>query len=254
LAATSISATTPAAAVVVTHLGKLGQSKEKRSVRNTPLCWPHKSFSPATVVQVPLFQSVQTERIGVAVRITLFLEEKQMSVNNQKSNEESLSNKTNAELEAEERELALEEKRLDLVIKRHTAAKIQAEEQATLDRVRTAAQAINQFLANRRATQANCSHKKGGTGAEAVIRGQGTSAMYCVIKHKLPVGKYFVLCTRCGKEWHPELTALQNGGVPRKATKGYYDALQYSTNNSESGSSRFDFQAVTAPIGESEEE
>jgi hypothetical protein len=176
-----------------------------------------------------------------------------MSVNNQKSNED-LAAQTNAELELRSRALDQEMRELDLVIKRTQVAEIKRKQQMELDRVRTAQQAVNQFLANRRLAQANCNHKKGGVGANAVINGQGQSAMSCVIKHKLPCGKYFVLCQRCGKEWHPELTALQNGGVPRKATRGYYEALQLQTNNSDSGSSMFTFSIAEPRFTEEETE
>jgi hypothetical protein len=172
-----------------------------------------------------------------------------MSTNKQQSND-VLSAETNAQLEERERALQLEERELDLEIKRHTVAQIRAVKQAILDKNRAQQQAISQFLANRRAVQANCNHRKGGVGHEAVIRGAGTSAMYAVIKHRLPCGKFFVLCQRCGKEWFPELTALQNAGVPRKATKGYWDAMQFQTNNSESGSSQFTFSQIEASLGE----
>jgi hypothetical protein len=43
-------------------------------------------------------------------------------------------------------------------------------------------------MAQRDAQQSNCNHLKGGTGAEAFLRGLGDSPYYAVIKHKLPSG------------------------------------------------------------------
>ena len=148
-----------------------------------------------------------------------------------------LENKTNAQVVSELAELEIEEKRLDLEIKREQVAKIRAQRSAKLDEARAKLMATKQFLAQREANQANCNHRKGGIGAEAVMRGQGTDAMYAVIKHKLPNGRYFILCQRCGKEWHPAEPLF---GV--KATPGYDEALRFPSDNSPSGSSTFLFE------------
>jgi len=148
-----------------------------------------------------------------------------------------LQNKTNAEVISELSELELEEKRLDLEIKRETVAKIRAQRSAKLDEARAKLLATKQFLAQRKANQDNCNHRKGGIGAEAVMRGQGTDAMYAVIKHKLPCNRYFVLCQRCGKEWHPAQPLF---GI--KATEGYDEAIRFPSDNTPSGSSTFMFE------------
>src|SRR5882757_8596463 len=98
----------------------------------------------------------------------------------------NLPTKTNAELAAELSALELEEKQLDLEIKRETVSKIRAQRAAKLEEARSKLRATLQFLAQRKANQDNCNHRKGGIGAEAVMRGQGTSAMYSVTKHKKP--------------------------------------------------------------------
>lgn len=162
--------------------------------------------------------------------------------------------KGDSQVQADLAAVELEMRELDLEIKRATVAKIRAERANAKAKVQMQEEAIQNFLMQRKMKQRNCNHRKGGVGAEAVLHGRGQSAMYCVIKHKLPVGKYWVLCQRCGKEWHPELTAIQNGGLARKATKGYYEALQFPTNNSESGSSRFDFVAAGGGSGDDDEE
>lgn len=153
----------------------------------------------------------------------------------------SIESKTNAELAAELQALELEEKKLDLEIKRETVAKIKAQRAAKLEEARAKLIATRQFLAQREANQNACNHRKGGIGADAVMRGQGTDAMYAVIKHKLPDGRYFILCQRCGKEWHSPHPLV--GG---QETQGYREALNFPTDNSPSGSSTFLFEKTVA--------
>jgi len=149
----------------------------------------------------------------------------------------SLESKTNADVAAELAALEMEEKRLDLEIKREQVSKIRAQRAAKLEEARAKLIATKQFLAQREANQANCNHRKGGIGAEAVMRGQGTDAMYAVFKHKLPCNRYFVLCSRCGKEWHPAQPLF---GI--KATPGYDEAIRFPSDNTPSGSSTFMFE------------
>jgi hypothetical protein len=150
---------------------------------------------------------------------------------------DTLATKTNADVTAELAALELEEKQLDLEIKRETVSKIRSQRMAKQDEARAKLLATKQFLAQRKANQDNCNHRKGGIGAEAVMRGQGTDAMYAVIKHKLPCNRYFVLCQRCGKEWHPAQPLF---GI--KATEGYEEAIRFPSDNTPSGSSTFMFE------------
>lgn len=149
----------------------------------------------------------------------------------------ALESKTNATVLSELAELEMEEKRLDLEIKREQVAKIRAQRSAKLEEARSKMIATKQFLAQREANQENCNHHKGGIGAEAVMRGQGSDAMYAVIKHRLPCNRYMILCQRCGKEWHPAQPLF---GI--KATAGYDEALRFTTDNSPSSSSTFIFE------------
>jgi len=152
-----------------------------------------------------------------------------------------LETKTNAQLADDLLTLEREEKMLDLEIKREQVASIKAKRSAKLDEARAKNLATRQFLAQREAIQKNCNHRKGGIGAESVMRGQGTDAMYAVFKHKLPNGRYFVLCSRCGKEWHPGFPMLGE-----KETPGYQEAINFPTDNSPSGSSTFLFERADA--------
>lgn len=106
-------------------------------------------------------------------------------------------------------------------------------------------QVLRQFIVQREATQQHCNHRKGGSGANAVLFGEGTSPNYCVIKHKLPNGKFFVLCQRCGKEWFAA-DKFANGGRGTPETPGYAEALNYPTDNNPSGSSTFLFERIEA--------
>jgi hypothetical protein len=159
-----------------------------------------------------------------------------------------LSSKTNDQLNDELAALTLEEKQLDLEIKRQRVAEIRAKQQNLLDQTRAKSMATRQFLAQRAAIQAHCNHRKGGQGVPAVIHGEGTSAMYAVAKHMLPNGLWWVLCTRCGKEWHPENPFnVENGRiVPVKATPGWQEAVNYPTDNTPSRSSTFFIRESTA--------
>ena len=86
---------------------------------------------------------------------------------------------------------------------------------------------------NQRNREANCTHRKGGMGLEGV-HGKGNDPQYAVVKHQLPLGDWFIVCQRCGKEWRK--SDPDNGGKP---TKGYDDALAFPTDNQPSGSSLF---------------
>lgn len=147
--------------------------------------------------------------------------------------------KTNDQLNAANAALDAELKQLDLELKRDQVAKIKAQLETKRERARSAQVAIKQYLAQREAQQRACNHLKGGTGAEAFLRGLGDSPYYAVIKHKLPCNKYFVLCQRCGKEWHPAQPLF---GI--EETLGYQQAIAFNTNNSASGSTSFLFERV----------
>jgi hypothetical protein len=154
---------------------------------------------------------------------------------------DSLASKTNVEVSNQLAALELEEKQLDLEIKREQVAKIKAKRNAQLDENRAKQIATKQFLAQREATQQHCNHRKGGIGAGAVVNGEGTDAMYAVAKHKMPNGKYQVFCMRCGKEWVAPFPLLGIEGTP-----GYLEALNFPSDNTPSGSSTFIYERTSA--------
>jgi hypothetical protein len=151
---------------------------------------------------------------------------------------ETFEGKTNRELTDETVRLDNEMKALDIELKRDQVSKIRAQIEMKRENARTRNQSIRQYLAQRDAQQSNCNHLKGGMGADSFLRGQGDSPYYAVIKHKLPSGRYMVLCQRCGKEWHP----ADKFDKSVKETPGYQQALAFNTNNSASGSSTFLFE------------
>lgn len=157
---------------------------------------------------------------------------------------EKAAGKSDAEVAAELKALELEEKRLDLELKREAVALHRGRRQAQLEATQQKMQSLRNFIAQRAAQQAKCNHRKGGIGPEALINGEGSSPMYCVIKHRLPSGNYFVICSRCGKEWHPAEPYNVEGGrvVAKDATPGWEEAVRYPTDNTPSVSSTFFFK------------
>jgi hypothetical protein len=155
---------------------------------------------------------------------------------------DTFENKTNKELTEETIRLDNEMKALDLELKREQVSKLRSQINQKLENAKSRDLAIRNYMAQRNAQQESCNHLKGGTGAEAFLRGQGDSPYYAIIKHKLPSGKYMVLCQRCGKEWHP----ADKFDKSVKETPGYQQALSWPTNNSASGSSTFLFERVGA--------
>lgn len=157
--------------------------------------------------------------------------------------ENELAPKTDAEIRVALSQLEREEKELDLEIKREAVGKIRADRANKLQAAKMRTDAAKNFLAQREGAQGRCNHRKGGRGHEAVINGTGNAAEYAVIKHRLPNGKFFVLCQRCGKEWHPG--HVVGGIVLAVETPGYQEAINYPTDNTASGSSTFVFEKVT---------
>jgi DNA-binding transcriptional MerR regulator len=146
-------------------------------------------------------------------------------------------------LEAQEKALEIQLKRLQLEELQEQSDKRRALKAAQREELRTKMVAIQQMMSQRANIQAHCSHKKGGTGVAAVLKGEGTSTNYAVIKHKMPDGRYWICCTRCLKEWH---AANKLDGTPE--TEGYREALMWPTDNTASGSSQFTFERDGIPV------
>lgn len=146
------------------------------------------------------------------------------------------SPKTTAELKVELKSLEDEEAALDLEIKREKVRQIREARQAKLDESRERTESIRGMLEQRARLQRQCTHRKGGSGANAVIQGQGNDSKYSIIPHMLPSGRLMIICSRCGQE---EYSVDPITRVP--ATKEYERFRQFAqaTDNTMSGSSLF---------------
>lgn len=164
----------------------------------------------------------------------------------------TVAGKSDAEVDAELKRLELQQraqeveyKKYDIELKKEEFKKLQGKRQEVLETTKQKMASLRNFIANREATQARCNHRKGGTGQEAIIHGQGSSAMYCVIKHRLPNATYMVLCQRCNKEWHDAQGPWNGYPETKPATKGFKEALNFPTDNTSSVSSTFTFQKTS---------
>lgn len=151
-----------------------------------------------------------------------------------------LATASQTELEMELRKIEIEHKQLEIEIQREQVAQIRAKRANRLSEIGNRERATRQLIANTEARQKACNHRKGGMGLQGVLGGQGDSPKYCVIKHVLPDATYLVLCTRCFKEWYQG-----NDVLGRPQTAGFQEAIQYPTDNQESGSSLFRFENPT---------
>lgn len=158
-------------------------------------------------------------------------------------------NETNAALRAqladlqsladEEKRLEIEERKLNVELKRRDVAVMQQARADRLSRIELAANQLRAQLQAQEALQAQCTHMKGGTvkqgDSSVVMNGHGTdSGDYCIIKHVLPSGALFILCQRCLKEWRSRDPLT---GEPE--TPGFKEASRWPTKNGTSGSSQF---------------
>lgn len=146
--------------------------------------------------------------------------------------------------QVEDMKLDREYKKFDRVVREEEARLIQGRRQAAIDANLQKMDSLLAFMRNREAQQNHCNHRKGGIDAQSLIYGEGTSDKYCVIKHGLPNGNFFVICSRCNKEWHPARPYNIEGGklVPLPATPGWAEAVAYPTDNTASSSSRFVYE------------
>ncbi len=106
---------------------------------------------------------------------------------------------------------------------------------------------LRQIAASEKAAQDHCNHKKGGSGAEGFIGGQGDDSQYAILKHRMPNGDVWVRCLRCGKTWKPPVE--ENFTVKGKLDEEAYNAAQheyelavaFQTRNQMSSSIQFRF-------------
>jgi len=152
------------------------------------------------------------------------------------------------ELQKQERELSIEEKRGTI------ADRVTKQKQKQIDRAQQG-QTFAQQKAGEEAKQAACTHKKGGVVSQRdlkVLSTGGNSPYFAVIKHQMINGDIWVRCLRCGKTWLPPVkdnfyfnakgkqVAPVDGVFSAEkfeaAEKAYHTAVAFDTNNTTSGS------------------
>jgi hypothetical protein len=152
------------------------------------------------------------------------------------------------ELQKQERELSIEEKRGTI------ADRMTKQKQKQLDRKQQGL-TFAQQKAGDEAKQSVCTHKKGGVVSQRdmkVLSTGGNSPYYAVIKHQMINGDMWVRCLRCGKTWLPPVKenfyfdAKGKSVAPvdgtfsaekfAKTDAEYRTAVAFDTNNTSSGS------------------
>jgi hypothetical protein len=84
-----------------------------------------------------------------------------------------------------------------------------------------------------------CPHRKGGKDMGGLTR--GTDTKYAVGTVTQPWGQQYVLCSRCGKQWNGPF----NG---KPADPGFYEAIQWPTDNEPSGTQIFLVYPAKSPV------
>jgi hypothetical protein len=166
----------------------------------------------------------------------------------EKNEEVKKAKQTPEEMEAEMRLLELENKRLEVLEKKANLQDLRERlDERELKREARRQKAISNGIAlkdteeRRNQQQERCSHKKGGSGFEALARG-GTDSQYAVIKHKFHNGDIWVRCLRCGKTWKPPIKSkFKSEADYAVAFADYRRAVEFDTRNVMSSSYLFQY-------------
>lgn len=157
-----------------------------------------------------------------------------------KSNEfEGLSSK---ELAAEQQRLDVELKKLELADRLETMAAKKRKNDVRRQELLAKNKSLQDEMARNNARQRGCSHRKGGTtvaGTRDPLPTQGgDSDRYALIKFQLPNGDWWVQCQRCAAEWLPEDAIT---GRPETVIGGisHSQVLMFPTDNTAGGASQF---------------
>jgi hypothetical protein len=109
---------------------------------------------------------------------------------------------------------------------------------------------LRDIARNQQLTEQGCSHLKGGSGIDALIKGGDDIGNYAVIKHTFANADVWIRCLRCGKTWKPPLEedfvidGEFNLALYTAAEQEYRTALDFSTRNQMSGSVMFGFKKI----------
>lgn len=124
------------------------------------------------------------------------------------------------ELEA----LRLEREKLELEDLRTKVEETRKRKEARLRAAEQQERDIKEAQRQEKLRQEACQHRKGGTDLEGIVN--GNSPDYSIIKHMMPWGELFVMCTRCQKQWRP-------------GDSDYAKAVSLPTDNQQSGACLF---------------
>lgn len=147
---------------------------------------------------------------------------------------------SNESLDQQERELALEERKVDLENKKLQNAKLRKEqleaamaEENKVNQLRSKAQTLesqrpeNQFKEIRK----TCNHRMGGKGRQAFLAGRGNDDQSAVVKTKLPTGDVMIKCPRCRTvklpAWDMDFYFDKEGKWLAKEEGGKFDKVRY---------------------------
>ena len=109
---------------------------------------------------------------------------------------------TNDELIRRATFIELEAKEANLEFTRNQNSKFKMEQQQVKDQFKSRGRELNKTARDHEIQQRNCSHRKGGRGVDALLKG-GNASDYAVIRHLLPNNEWWQRCQRCGKTWKP---------------------------------------------------
>jgi len=149
---------------------------------------------------------------------------------------------TKEQLEQQEKELELAERREALEARKLENAKLRREaDKSRMDMENEAARNKSKGEALRSQRPENkhkeirrtCNHHMGGKDRDSLIAGRGnTSKDYCVTKTKLPTGDVMIRCQRCRTVWVPPLESdfVKNGKLDKEALQKAQDVYNEAYN------------------------
>lgn len=162
--------------------------------------------------------------------------------------EETKKPQTIEEMEIEIKKLELEARQLEVEERRDQVNDRKNKRENKLLEAQTKGSALKSIAQGEAQAQKRCSHKKGGNGLQALVKG-GNDAQYAVIKHVFHNGDTWVRCLRCAKTWKPPIesdyidpqTGKLNQALFDRAESEYQRALEFDTRNGTSGGVMFKY-------------
>lgn len=109
------------------------------------------------------------------------------------------------QLELKAKQLEVQEREANLQDMKERLDEREMKREQRFQRSKTNGDTLRQIEADTAKAQKRCNHKKGGTGQDGVVAGQGDSPQHSVIKHTFLNGDVWVRCLRCGKTWKPPI-------------------------------------------------